>query len=93
MGADLRGANLGGALLVNANLTGAKLSDANLSNTDLNHAKLDGADLSEANLKGIKSERGLYFNEDTVWPADFAPPRQSELLVGPILSNHAGTWG
>jgi len=75
VGADLRGADLSGALLVNANLTGAKLSDANLSNTDLNHAKLDGANLSEANLKGIKSELGLYFDGDTVWPADFSPPR------------------
>jgi len=75
VGADLRGANLAGAILVNANLTGAKLSDANLSNTDLSRARLDGADLGEANLTSIRSDGGLHFNEDTVWPADFIPPR------------------
>ena len=49
-GADLRGANLSFAILVDADLRGAKLQGANLSNADLSRANLSQADLTGANL-------------------------------------------
>jgi hypothetical protein len=56
-GADLRGANLGGADLRGANLRDANLGDANLRGADLRganlwDANLGGADLRDANLGG-----------------------------------------
>jgi hypothetical protein len=50
--ADLRRADLGGALLIEANLGGALLIQANLRGANLNKAFLSGADLNEANLSG-----------------------------------------
>ena len=61
-GADLRGADLRdailinadlrGAILINADLRGANLNDADLSNVALSGADLCGADLSGADLRG-----------------------------------------
>jgi uncharacterized protein YjbI with pentapeptide repeats len=51
-GAYLSGANLGGANLGNVNLSGANLSGANLGNVNLSGANLGGANLSDANLGG-----------------------------------------
>jgi uncharacterized protein YjbI with pentapeptide repeats len=50
--ADLHGANLAGANLIEADLKRANLSGANLKNADLTKATLVGANLSEANLTG-----------------------------------------
>jgi hypothetical protein len=48
--ADLRGADLSGAWLVEANLSGAWLHEANLSRADLFMANLSGAKIPKANL-------------------------------------------
>ncbi|AFZ21509.1 pentapeptide repeat-containing protein [Allocoleopsis franciscana] len=48
--ADLSGAQISGADLINANLSGADLSGADLINADLINANLSGADLSGADL-------------------------------------------
>ena len=50
--ADLSGAELCGADLINANLSGADLSGADLINADLSSADLSSADLSGADLSG-----------------------------------------
>jgi len=50
--ADLSGAELSGADLINANLSGADLSGADLINADLSGADLINADLSGADLSG-----------------------------------------
>jgi uncharacterized protein YjbI with pentapeptide repeats len=50
--ADLSGAELCGADLINANLSGADLSGADLINADLSGADLSSADLSGADLSG-----------------------------------------
>ena len=52
MKADLRGANLIDANLIDANLRGADLSDANLIDANLRGADLSDANLSGANLRG-----------------------------------------
>jgi uncharacterized protein YjbI with pentapeptide repeats len=52
MGADLMDANLRGADLRGANLRGADLMDANLRGADLRGADLMGADLMDANRRG-----------------------------------------
>jgi uncharacterized protein YjbI with pentapeptide repeats len=51
-GADLREANLSGAILFGANLSGANLFEADLSEADLREANLSGANLFGANLGG-----------------------------------------
>ena len=51
-GADLRGADLGGAYLGGANLYGADLYGADLRGADLGGANLRGADLRGADLGG-----------------------------------------
>lgn len=50
--ADLKGANLTGAILNNVNLNGADLTDANLTGAMLSDADLTGAILTDANLTG-----------------------------------------
>ena len=52
MRADLRGANLCGAFLLNADLRGANFRSAFLLNADLRNADLHDADLHEADLRG-----------------------------------------
>jgi len=49
--ADLRGANLGGANLGGADLRGANLGGANLRDADLRGANLGGANLRDADLR------------------------------------------
>ena len=51
-GANLRGANLGGAYLAGADLEGANLEGAYLAGADLGGAYLGGADLGGADLGG-----------------------------------------
>ena len=50
--ADLSGANLFEANLIQCDLRGANLRGANLSHADLRLADLTGADLRDANLSG-----------------------------------------
>ena len=49
--ADLRGADLVGAILEDASLVGANLKDAKLTDADLRRANLWGADLTDADLR------------------------------------------
>ncbi|MDJ0757698.1 MAG: pentapeptide repeat-containing protein [Ardenticatenaceae bacterium] len=80
--ANLEGAILNGAKMVeinlyqanlrHADLNWANLTDANLAGADLHGAHLgwaclEGANLAEANLDGA------FYNEHTIWPADFSP--------------------
>ena len=73
--AVLTGTQLSYTYLVNANLTGV-----DLTTTTLRGAVLNGADLSEATLPSdpaIKDSllKGIYYDENTVWPKNFQPPQ------------------
>ncbi|NWH07330.1 MAG: pentapeptide repeat-containing protein [Alphaproteobacteria bacterium] len=57
MAANLRGANVSGALLMRANLRGAMLSTANFSGAIMVGADLSGANLSSADLSGAVLRR------------------------------------
>jgi hypothetical protein len=63
--ADLRGADLSGAILSEADLSGADLSGAILSEADLSGANLYGADLSGADLSGAN------LNDTNITKVDF----------------------
>jgi len=54
--ANLLGANLKGAFLVDADLSYANLFSANLQNAFLDEARLENANLNDANLKGATLE-------------------------------------
>lgn len=66
-GADLRDAQLGGALFTGADLTGADMRSANVSDADMQDAILDGADMTkafaaetnftDASMRGTKMDR------------------------------------
>lgn len=77
-GANLRGADLSKASLIDANLNGADLSEANLS-----HTTLIGADLRNARVEGAYFyEAG--FGDSTQWPEGFDP-----IMAGAInFSSH-----
>lgn len=73
--AVLTGANLSYTYLINANLTGV-----DLTTTMLNGAVLNGTDLSQASLPSDPETKdrllkGIYYDEKTVWPNDFEPPK------------------
>jgi uncharacterized protein YjbI with pentapeptide repeats len=72
--ADLTGADLRNASLWGARFRGTTLREADLRNADASRAKLCGADLTGAQLEGAKLDRAE-FDEKTVWPAGFTPPR------------------
>ncbi len=82
-GADLSGADLSGANLSEANLSGADLYEANLREANLRGANLSGADLCGANLRGADLSganlSGAKWNEYTIWPAGFEPPKMGRL--------------
>ena len=73
--ANLSSANLRGADLYSANLRGADLSSADLYSANLSSANLRGADLSSANLRGANLS-GANWNDLTVWPPNFTPPKK-----------------
>ena len=58
-GADLRGANMGGAKLTEANLTGASLCAAVATETDLRGALLFETNFTDADLRGSNLEVAL----------------------------------
>jgi len=68
-GANLRGADLGGAYLEGANLRGADLEGAYLEGADLRGADLEGAYLGGANLGGANL-RGAYLRGAYLGGAD-----------------------
>jgi hypothetical protein len=73
--AVLTGANLSYTYLLNANLTGV-----DLTTTMLNGAILNGADLSQATLPNDPADKdrllsGISYDENTLWPKDFEPPK------------------
>ena len=96
-GSDLAGADLTAAILFfanlhRANLKGAKLKRANLQGAMLEETDLSGADLTNANLKNVKltgatidvatNFSGVKYNESTVWPEGFLPPKSAVKKVG-----------
>ena len=86
--ADLRGANLRGAVLSDANLRGAYLLDADLrgavlSDADLRGAYLLDADLSAADLRGAYLS-GAYLSDAYLSDADL---RDANLSGAPIIPN------
>jgi hypothetical protein len=60
--------NLEGANLRGADLAGATLADVNLRQADLRGTNLTGADLTGSDLTGARTD------DDTRWPAGYAPP-------------------
>ena len=70
--ADLRTANLQGAVLFGANLQGADLAVANLQGADLAVANLQGADLGGANLQGANLARANLQGADLQTPTSRA---------------------
>ena len=75
LGADLGGAQLGSAILIDADLQGANLGGAQLTGTVLNGANLTGTSLEGADLRGTlglnadqvcsaRSRRGVMLDPD-----------------------------
>ena len=62
--ADLQGANLRGAYLLNTDLRNANLQGANLQGADLLNANLQGANLQGANLQGADLQGAYLLNTD-----------------------------
>ena len=73
--ADLSGAFLMGAKLVETNLTGALLEGAYLSRADLTKANLDGAQMSQVKMIGAELEqcsmRWVVMRNAVVWDSNF----------------------
>lgn len=72
LGFDLHDANLRNALLIGADLRGAILDRADLR----------GANLFAAQIRGTSFKRVL-FDETTIWPAGFRPPRRKHRNYDP----------
>jgi len=77
--ADLTECDLSGARLIDANLHGAYLTGAQLDLADLSNARLDDTYLLAANfgnavLDGASFD-GAIWDQGTVWPPGFTPPR------------------
>ncbi|GEM_PF-6967689 len=68
-GSDLRGANLRGAYLTGAMLQGADLRDAVLRDAWLLATHLEDTQLADADVTGA------VYDQATVWPAGYSPPR------------------
>jgi len=81
--ADLRGANLKRACLVDTNLMYAKLGRANLREADLTNADLRSADLAEADLRGANLTDALLGSAGAVWPStNFTGVRRDDKTRG-----------
>lgn len=83
--ADLTHADLRGAKMHSAQLRGTCLCGAKLAGADLCGAALDGADLSDAVwIDGLGEARfsEVIYNDDTVWPEGFTPPRSASKRPG-----------
>lgn len=68
--ANLSGADLTGAVLVNVNLDGADLTGARLTGADLHHAYVIGADLTDAHLDGTDVS-DVRWSDETSWPPEY----------------------
>jgi uncharacterized protein YjbI with pentapeptide repeats len=71
---DLRGVNLSGANLFAAFLTGAQLDGADLRNACLDGAYLIATEFLSARMDGV-TVVGATWDQATVWPPDFRPPK------------------
>ncbi len=78
--AKLQGSYLQGTDLQRADLRGAELQGANLEEADLRGADLRGAELQGAELQEAKLQ-GAYYNEKTIFPADFDPEENDMIEV------------
>jgi uncharacterized protein YjbI with pentapeptide repeats len=85
--ADLRGANLKGAILYEAHLEGAKMSLAHLENADLYGAFLERADLGAVHLSGVRLS-SAHLSADTRLSQVILPDQKG---VGPYLADIQ--WG
>jgi hypothetical protein len=77
-GANLTGANLSRATLVEANFKGAQLVGTNLSGANLNAATLLHTNLANATLSGCR----IY--GVNVWNANLSETKQSNLIITPF---------
>ena len=80
--ADLAGANLTRAILVNANLAGCDLNDATLARADLTGADLSGAVLVNTDLRSAKLNGSRVFGV-SVWNVRSKRAKQTGLIITP----------